>query len=87
VGGWPQNGYWLTTATSQVRLQYGYSVGANADLSALTALTPAERPGALAHLLAIDGWGPTSLAALNHAVADPASLVAVALSTPEYVLN
>ncbi|HLY83815.1 MAG TPA: DUF1800 domain-containing protein [Acidimicrobiales bacterium] len=87
VAGWPQNEYWLTTATAQLRLQYGYAVGSAVDLSALSALAPANRADALAHLLSIDGWGPTTAAALNHVAADPATLVALALSTPEYVLN
>jgi hypothetical protein len=86
VGGWPQNEYWLNTATAQARLQYGLLVAAAADLSALAG-PAAARPEALAHLLSIDGWGPTTTAALGHAVAEPAGLVAVALSAPEYVLN
>ncbi len=87
VGGWPQNEYWLNTATAQARLQYGYAVGRSADLSALDAVAPGQRVDALAHLLSIDGWGPTTAAALNHVAADPPTLVAVALSAPEYVLN
>jgi uncharacterized protein (DUF1800 family) len=87
VGGWPQNEYWLTTATAQLRLRYGYAVALTADLSVLAALAPALRPPALARQLSVDGWGPTTTAALNHVAADPASLVALALSAPEYVLN
>jgi uncharacterized protein (DUF1800 family) len=87
VGGWPQNEYWLTTATAQARLQFGALVGATADLTGLAGLSPAQRPEALAHLLSIDGWGPTTTAALNHAAGNPAGLVALALSAPEYVLN
>jgi len=87
VGGWPQNEYWLTTASAQLRVGYGYAMARAADLSALAALTPAQRPVALAHLLSVDGWGPTTTAALNHVAADPATLVALAVSAPEYVLN
>jgi len=87
VAGWPQNEYWLTTASAQLRLRYGYAVAHTADLSALAVLSPASRPAELAHALSIDGWGPTTTAALNHVAADPAALVALALSAPEYVLN
>jgi uncharacterized protein (DUF1800 family) len=87
VGGWPQNEYWLTTASAQLRLQYGYAVALTADLGSLASLAPAARPAALAHLLSVEGWGPTTTAALNHVAADPPALVAIALSAPEYVLN
>jgi hypothetical protein len=53
----------------------------------LARLAPASRPEALAWLLSVDGWGPTTTAALNHVAADAPSLVALALSAPEYVLN
>jgi uncharacterized protein (DUF1800 family) len=87
VGGWPQNEYWLTTASSQARLQLGLALAKGLDLSWLTAVPVGERAGTLAHHLAIDGWGPTTLGALNHVAGEPALLVGLALSAPEYVLN
>ncbi|MDQ6614076.1 MAG: DUF1800 domain-containing protein [Actinomycetota bacterium] len=87
VGGWPQNTYWLNTATSLVRLQFGLSVGQHLDLKWLTALPVNQRADALATRLSIDGWGQTTAAALNHVASSPPALVALALSAPEYVLN
>lgn len=87
VGGWPQNGYWLTTATSLTRLQLGLALAARLDLSWLAALAPSQRPDAVATRLSIDGWGQTTAAALSHAASDPAVLLGLALSAPEYVLN
>jgi uncharacterized protein (DUF1800 family) len=87
VGGWPQNTYWLNTATSAVRLQFGTEVAASVDLSALSGLPAGRRADALAHQLGIDGWGQTTAAALGHVAGSPAGLVSLALSAPEYVLN
>ena len=87
VGGWPQNTYWLNTATSLLRLQFGLNFAQRVDLSWLTALPVNQRPGALASRLSIDGWGQTTAAALNHVASYPAALVALAVSAPEYVLN
>lgn len=86
VGGWGQNAYWLDTATAQARLQAANSLASRADLSALSALTPSARPGALATQLGLGGWWSTTSSALNHTVSDPVSLVGTALTSPEYVL-
>jgi len=87
VGGWPQNEYWLSTVSSVVRLQFGTQVGASAGLGWLSQASVADRPAALARFLSIDGWGSTTMAALGHVASDPPTLVALALSAPEYVLN
>jgi uncharacterized protein (DUF1800 family) len=87
VGGWPQNAYWLNTATSLARLQAGLLLGQDLDLSWLTAVPVSQRPAAVANRLSIDGWGQTTTAALNHLANTPAALVALAVSAPEYVLN
>ncbi|MGI8751103.1 MAG: DUF1800 domain-containing protein [Acidimicrobiales bacterium] len=88
VGGWPQNGYWLNTATSLARTRIAELLAARADLSALAATPPSQRMAAVAQMLGVvDGWGPTTAGALAGAARDPASLVALALTSPEYVLN
>jgi uncharacterized protein (DUF1800 family) len=87
VGGWPQNEYWLSTVSAVLRLQFGTQVGASAALDWLSPVPVADRPAALARFLSIDGWGSTTLAALGHVASDPPTLVALALSAPEYVLN
>ena len=86
VGGWGQNAYWLDTATSLARLEAAAAMATAADLTSLESVSPSGRSDAVASLLGIDGWGPTTAAALNHAAGDPASLVATALTSPEYVL-
>jgi uncharacterized protein (DUF1800 family) len=87
VAGWPQNAYWLNTATALARLQSGTYISAQADLAWLSALPPSQRPAALAIRLSVDGWGQTSAAALNHVATSPKALVALAVTAPEYVLN
>ena len=86
VGGWPQNGYWLNTATALARAAAAPALARRADLSPLEALGASQRPGAVADMLGLDGWGATSAAALAHAASDPPTLVALALTAPEYVL-
>jgi len=87
VGGWPANAAWLTTASSLERLRFARACAAKADLSAVADEPAGERPAAAAHLLGVDRWGPTSAAALAAAARDPELLVALALVTPEHVLN
>jgi len=86
VGGWPQNGYWLTTSFALARLKFATAVSQKAKLDTLAAAAPSERPAAAARLLAVDGWGPTTAAALAQASADPKALITLALVAPEYVL-
>jgi uncharacterized protein (DUF1800 family) len=88
VGGWPQNGYWLNTATAVARQQIAQALARQADLSVVAGASPSQRPAAAARLLGVvDGWGPTTTAALAGVAGDPATLVATALVSPEYVLN
>jgi uncharacterized protein (DUF1800 family) len=86
VGGWPQNAYWLNTSFSLARLRFASALAAAADLSALGAAAPGDRPAAAARLLSVDGWGPSSAAALAQAATDPRALMTLSLVTPEYVL-
>ncbi|MDQ6838584.1 MAG: DUF1800 domain-containing protein [Actinomycetota bacterium] len=88
VGGWPQNGYWLNTATSLARIRIAEALAARADLSAIEAVPVSQRVAATARMLGVvDGWGPTTAAALAQGSAITANLVALALTSPEYVLN
>jgi uncharacterized protein (DUF1800 family) len=86
VGGWGQNGYWLDSATTELRLQAALALAGRADLSPVTSLGPASRPAAVADMLGLDGWGPTTASALSGAAGSPTDLVALALASPEYVL-
>jgi uncharacterized protein (DUF1800 family) len=86
VGGWPQNGYWLTTSFALTRLRFASAVVARANLGAVSSAPAADRPAATARLLSVDGWGPTTAAALAKVADDPKALVTLALVSPEYVL-
>ena len=85
VGGWPQNEYWLTTASSLARLRLASVLVRRADLSALDDSPAADRVDAAAHLLGVE-WSGSTAAALAQAQADPPTLMTLALTAPEYVL-
>jgi uncharacterized protein (DUF1800 family) len=86
VGGWPQNGYWLTTSFALSRLRFASTVASKAKVDALTAVPVADRPAAVARLLSVDGWGPSTSTGLAQVASDPRALLTVALVAPEYVL-
>lgn len=86
VGGWGQNTYWLSTQTSLARQRFAQAIAARADLSWLDPRAPTQSLDALATRLGIEKWTPNSLAALA-ATTTAKSLVAIALTTPEFVLN
>ncbi len=85
VGGWPQNEYWLTTASSLARLRVAGAAAAAADLSAITAVSRSGRVDAVAHLLSTT-WSDGTARALAAVAASPRELVALALVAPEFVL-
>ncbi len=86
VGGWGENGYWIDTATARVRLDIALLMASRADLTSIQALPPSQRIAAMANLLAIDGWGPTTAVALARVAGHPEQLAALALTAPECVL-
>lgn len=86
VGGWPQNTYWLSTQTSLARQRFAQSASAVADLAWLQSVATPQRADALAVRLGIERWSPSTSAALA-ATRLPASMVTIALTSPEFVLN
>jgi uncharacterized protein (DUF1800 family) len=86
VGGWPPNGYWLTTSFALSRLRIASTIAGKAKLDAISAVPAGDRPAAVARLLAVDGWGPSTSAGLAQVAGDPKALLTVALVAPEYVL-
>ena len=86
VGGWGQNSYWLDTATAEVRLQAALVLARRADLSSIESVPVSQRPVAVADLLGLDGWGPTTASALAGQADRPEHLVALALASPDYVV-
>lgn len=87
VAGWPSNLYWISTATALARLAAAAQLTAAADLRAISSVPAAQRPAACARLLGVDAWSPETTQALDTAATDPRALVALALVSPEYVLN
>jgi uncharacterized protein (DUF1800 family) len=86
VGGWPQNGYWLTTSFALSRLRFASTVASKAKVDVLAAVPVADRPAAVARLLSVDGWGTSTSTGLAQVANDPRALLSVALVAPEYVL-
>ncbi|MCU1495542.1 MAG: hypothetical protein JWO62_3306 [Acidimicrobiaceae bacterium] len=87
VGGWGQNEYWLSTASSLAQLNFAQAVVQVADLSPIGDEPVASRIDALADLLGIDGWTPQSRAALTRVRHLTPELTTLALTAPEYVVN
>ena len=86
VGGWPQNGYWVSTATSLARLRFAQTLSGAAPLEWLSGVPGPGRPEALARRLGLDGWTAATLSALAVA-STPRNQLVAALVSPEYVLN
>jgi uncharacterized protein (DUF1800 family) len=85
VGGWPQNGYWLTTASSLTRLQVSsLLVGGNVP-AVVSQAAVADRPGVASRFLSVD-WTPATATALAAAAADAQTMLALAFVAPEYTL-
>jgi len=85
VGGWPQNEYWLSTASSLARLNIAAALATAADLSAIRAVSPSGRVDAVAHLLSVE-WSAHTASSLQPVAANERELVALALVAPEFVL-
>lgn len=86
VGGWGQNSYWLDTATAEIRLRAALLLAGHSDMSSIGSLPVPQRPAAVADALGLDGWGPTTAAALAGQAGRPQQLLALALVSPEYVV-
>jgi uncharacterized protein (DUF1800 family) len=86
VGGWPQNGYWVSTATALARLRFAQTAVAAAPTTWLDPVRPADRPATIAARFGIDGFTAGTTAALSGA---PNARVALtlALVSPENTLN
>jgi uncharacterized protein (DUF1800 family) len=87
VGGWPQNGYWLSTAAALARWKFAHRLARVGDISTVADAAPGDRVDAAASMLTTSGWSDTTAAALGQAVGDPPTLVTLAMVSPEYVNN
>jgi uncharacterized protein (DUF1800 family) len=86
VGGWPDNGYWISTTTALARYRFALQVARAARLDWFSGYDTAGRLDALARRLGVDGWTSSSASTIARA-GTPVQQLAAALSTPEYVLN
>jgi uncharacterized protein (DUF1800 family) len=87
VGGWGDNRYWLSTSNSLEMLKFATTLSSVANLSELESLSNRRRIATLAERLGIAGWSPGTAQVLQRAAYDPASLVTMALVSPEYLAN
>lgn len=87
VAGWPANGYWINTVSALDRVRMAQSIARAASIPTITDAPATDRPAAAAALLGVEAWSARTTAALAAAQAEPASLLALALVSPEYVLN
>ncbi len=87
VGGWPQNGYWLSTSASLTRWEFAHRLAHAADISPVADAAPPSRVDAAAEMLTISDWSASTAAVLRGAANDPPTLVTLALVSPEYVSN
>jgi len=85
VGGWPQNDYWLSTASTLARLRVAVAAARAADLSAVASHKGDDRVEAAARLLSVE-WSDVTRRALGQAADDVNGMVALALVSPEYTL-
>jgi uncharacterized protein (DUF1800 family) len=86
VGGWPDNGYWISTASALTRHQTAIALTNEANLDWLSSAAPPQRADVLAQRLTVDGWTPSTLNAIK-SVTEPRQQLIAALISPEYVLN
>ena len=87
VSGWPSGQAWMSTAAAGTRLQVAAQLARTADLSEVTDTGVADRIDAVGYRLGIGRWSDRTVAALRPQVANPATLFAVAVNSPEYLVH
>jgi uncharacterized protein (DUF1800 family) len=87
VGGWPADEAWLSVASSQTLIQAAQVIVSEGDLSPLSKVSKKERIDALADWLGVAEWSDRTRAAFDGALRDPARLAALAICSPEYLVN
>lgn len=86
VGGWGQNEYWLSTSAALARWRFAHRLCHTVDLSPISDVAPSGRIEAAAEFLSVSSWSNSTFAALAGA-RDPATLMTLAMSSPEYSAN
>jgi uncharacterized protein (DUF1800 family) len=87
VSGWPSGHAWLSTAAADARVQAATALAAAGDLTIVSRAAQSDRVDAAGYLLGIGSWTARSRTVLAGSTGDPKRLVAVALTTPEYLTD
>lgn len=86
VGGWPRGQAWLSTAAAEGRFAVALDLAKGADLSPLAG-SSAAMIDKVAYQLGIGAWSDRSYFALQSIASDPATVVAAAANTSEYLIH
>ena len=87
VGGWPTDESWLSSASAQSRIQFAAWLIKQANLKALTAITPNRRINWLQDELGVIAFSNRTRFALDGVKSNPAQLLQLAICSPEYVVS
>ena len=87
VGGWPADEAWLSVASSQTLIQAAQLIVSQGDLSPLMDVAKKQRIDALADWLGVAEWSDRTKTAFDGALQDPTRLAALAICSPEYLVN
>ncbi len=88
VGGWGDNTYWLSSATSLVQLKFAQTVASTTkNLGEISSGSGRRRLHDTARLLGVSSWSHGTATALQAASNTPTRLLTLALVSPEYLAN
>ena len=87
VGGWPADEAWLSTASAQYRISIAQVLVKKGVITPISSLSNKSRTEALANLLGVASWSDRTRLALEGASSDPARMIVLGLSSPEFVVN
>lgn len=87
VSGWPSGAAWLSTAAASRRAQIAHVLATAGDLGPVEGTGATGRVDAVAHLLGIPRLSTRTAEALRPLSTTPRELVALALVSPEYLVN
>jgi uncharacterized protein (DUF1800 family) len=87
VSGWPSGHAWLSTAAADARVQAATALAAAGDLTIVSRAAERDRVDAAGYLLGIGSWTARSRVVLAGSTGNPRRLVAIALTTPEYLTD
>jgi uncharacterized protein (DUF1800 family) len=87
VSGWPSGHAWLSTAAADLRTQAALMLAAAGDLSFVSGTATSHRIDAVGYQLGIGNFSERTVAALQPLTGNPAQLVALALTSPEYLVH